>query len=353
MKSNGAHEIESKTTKKGKVFSRVGKLFRNVLNFVKAVAQMKIMSPPHRTYPEAQPNPEKPAKKARETTTTPNAHEVEIGEKKKRKVQQPNAHEVEIGKTKKRKVHQSLFGNLPDELVMNVLSYGNKKDIHRTRVWQSKKVQHLTVTTSKIKAAENNNLDNMIWIYESIGDTDFYSDKKGPSYTGKTIKVCIGKEFHNVVVEWAVTHGNLSMLKWLNEKGCPWCEYTFAVAILYGSVHGSLEVMEWLKLNDCPRAWNTDTFFVAARHGNFSILKWLHENGCPWDEWTFTAATEHGQLEVLEWLKLKECPWDNHAMYVACRNDDIEIIEWLKLNGCPGSWIPEKMDLWAAQNGNL
>ena len=68
---------------------------------------------------------------------------------------------------------QSLFGKLPDEMVLTVLSYGEIKDIKRTRVWQSKKVQHCTETRSNFKASENNNLENLKWIYGFIGDTDF------------------------------------------------------------------------------------------------------------------------------------------------------------------------------------
>ena len=68
--------------------------------------------------------------------------------------------------TKKQKVEitiSSLFGELPDEMVLTILSYGEMNDIQNTRIWQSKKV----------KASENNNLDNLKWIYECIGDTNF------------------------------------------------------------------------------------------------------------------------------------------------------------------------------------
>ena len=79
--------------------------------------------------------------------------------------------------TKRQKVEsmsrQSLFRDLPDEMVLNILSYGKMEDIQNTRVWQSKKVQRCTETISNIKASCNNNLDNLKWIYGFIGDTDF------------------------------------------------------------------------------------------------------------------------------------------------------------------------------------
>ena len=130
---SNAHEIKIKITKKGKVFRLVEKSCRTVLNIVKPVAQMQIMPHPHRIFP-AQPNPENPAKEAREATTTSNAHEVEIRKTKESKEQ----------------YDMSLFCKLHDEQVSNILSiYRDLDDIDGTRVWPSKEVQHFTETTWK------------------------------------------------------------------------------------------------------------------------------------------------------------------------------------------------------------
>ena len=67
-----------------------------------------------------------------------------------------------------------LFESFPDEIVLIILSYGTMDDIQSTRGWQSNDVQHYTETTSKLKAAENDNLDNIKWIYETIGNIKFY-----------------------------------------------------------------------------------------------------------------------------------------------------------------------------------
>ena len=80
-------------------------------------------------------------------------------------------------KTKKQKIEscisrQSLFGKLPDEMVLTILSYGEMVDIQSTRIWQSKEVQHCTKTISNFEASKNNNLDNLKWIYGFIGDTE-------------------------------------------------------------------------------------------------------------------------------------------------------------------------------------
>ena len=80
-----------------------------------------------------------------------------------------------------------LFGVLPDEMVLSILSYGTIKDIENTRVWQTEKVKECTTTTTMIKAAKNDNLDTMKWIYHYIGKTEFHNDPKKPK------KNCTGK----------------------------------------------------------------------------------------------------------------------------------------------------------------
>ena len=91
-------------------------------------------------------------------------------------------YETSGGMVKKRKMEiqpkrrLSLFNGFPDEIVLIILSFGTMQDIRGTRVWQTAIVQHCTVTTNKTKAAENDNLDNLKWIHNCIGDTEFSID---------------------------------------------------------------------------------------------------------------------------------------------------------------------------------
>ena len=71
-----------------------------------------------------------------------------------------------------------LFGKLPDEMVVNILSYGTIEDIQNTRVNQTEKVKECTKTRSKLEAAEKNNLDNLKWIHVYIRDTEFENNFK-------------------------------------------------------------------------------------------------------------------------------------------------------------------------------
>ena len=61
-------------------------------------------------------------------------------------------------KVQNNRLRQLLFGRLPDEMVLTILSYGEMEDIQSTRIWQSKKVQHCTETRSNWKASIMNPL---------------------------------------------------------------------------------------------------------------------------------------------------------------------------------------------------
>jgi hypothetical protein len=98
--------------------------------------------------------------------------------------------------------------------------------------------------------------------------------------------------------------GNIRLMKWFYENGCPWNVDVFECA----AEHGSLENMKWLKANGCP--WDEFTFEVAARHGNLENMKWLKANGCPWGFDTFDCAVKHGNLEMIQWLKENGCLWN-------------------------------------------
>ena len=66
------------------------------------------------------------------------------------------------------------------------------------------------------------------------------------------------------------------------------------------------------------------------------MLKWARENGCPWDEWTCALAVYGGHLEVLKWARAKDCPWWNeYTCAWATEYGQLEVLEWARENGCP------------------
>ena len=100
-------------------------------------------------------------------------------------------------------------------------------------------------------------------------------------------------------------NGNLVLLQYLHDKGCPLDKVTCSAAAVSG---GHLECLKYLHEIGCP--WDEWTCTEAARGGHLECLKYLHEEGCPWDEWTCTEAAGGGHLECLKYLHDEGCPWD-------------------------------------------
>ena len=48
----------------------------------------------------------------------------------------------------------------------------------------------------------------------------------------------------------------------------------------------------------------------AAEGGNLAMLQWLKNEGCPWDNRTCAYAAKNGHMDVLKWARGENCPWD-------------------------------------------
>jgi len=56
------------------------------------------------------------------------------------------------------------------------------------------------------------------------------------------------KQRSSAVCDWAASRGDLKMLMWARENGCPWFEQTFTK----GTAPGDLALLTWAKENGCP-----------------------------------------------------------------------------------------------------
>ena len=135
-------------------------------------------------------------------------------------------------------------------------------------------------------------------------------------------------------------NGNLDLLKYLHENGCPWDQSTCTCA----SLVGHLECLQYAHENECP--WDEDTCKYAAEKGHLECLKYLHENGCPWDEDTCSNAAKFGHLECLKYAHENGCPWDEKTCSNAAYNDHPESFKYAVENGCPQSTNTE-YNVWA------
>jgi hypothetical protein len=105
-------------------------------------------------------------------------------------------------------------------------------------------------------------------------------------------------------------------------------DFHFGAAIL-----GNLEL---LKIVEDQSEWRVEKFTtVAARAGQLHILKWAIEKGCPWDPKIIESAAEYGSVEILKFLRELGCPWREEAIYVAANRGNLEFVKYSMEHGCP------------------
>jgi hypothetical protein len=95
-----------------------------------------------------------------------------------------------------------------------------------------------------------------------------------------------------------------------------------------------LEYLVWLReVKNC--AWSEGTIKEAARLGNLAMVKYCTENGCPMHEYACSLAAEKGHLDVLKYLHEHDCPWDSEACYWAQLNNHVDCLNYLIEQKCP------------------
>lgn len=72
--------------------------------------------------------------------------------------------------------------------------------------------------------------------------------------------------------------------------------------------------------------------------GQLSVLQWVRENGCPWDDYTCSWAANSGHLEVLKWALANGCLWELRSWTTIVKNavkskEHMAVLEWLRANG--------------------
>ena len=96
-----------------------------------------------------------------------------------------------------------------------------------------------------------------------------------------------------------------------------------------------LEYLVWAReVKNCD--WDERTINMAAIKGNLAMVKYCVENGCPMHAWACELAAEKGHLDVLKYLHENDCPWDSEACSFAHGNNRIDCLNYLIEQKCPG-----------------
>ena len=166
-----------------------------------------------------------------------------------------------------------------------------------------------------------NKMHILEWIYELLewDETQQQAAKDRENNFGK----------ESMLVAKASRHGNLSMVKFLIDKGF---EYMHTVVTQAASASGNLEVLMYLRSLDCP--WSETIYLAAAEHGHLEILKWAESHGCPWDNSDlFPAAAKSSNRDVYQWLLDRQCPFKEEvSFHVACECGNFEFMKFSRAN---------------------
>ena len=96
-----------------------------------------------------------------------------------------------------------------------------------------------------------------------------------------------------------------------------------------------LEYLVWLRE---VKNWDWDSWTInmAALQGNLAMVKYCVDNGCPMNAGACMYAAKKGHLDVLKYLHENDCPWDSLACHDAHDNKQIECLNYLIDQKCPG-----------------
>src|SRR4051812_18897833 len=61
---------------------------------------------------------------------------------------------------------------------------------------------------------------------------------------------------------------------------------------------------DWYNVfRNTPRVSPCKCISECAFYGELQLIQWLRENGCPWNEDTYSSATKGGHLKIIKWLR--------------------------------------------------
>ena len=96
-----------------------------------------------------------------------------------------------------------------------------------------------------------------------------------------------------------------------------------------------LEYLVWAReVKNCD--WNSWTINAAAEQGNLAMVKYCVDNGCPMHRYACLCAAEKGHLDVLKYLHENDCPWDSDTCRSAHEYNRIDCLNYLIEQRCPG-----------------
>ena len=198
-----------------------------------------------------------------------------------------------------------------------------------------------------------------------------------------------GCEWSEDAFNWAAESGNLEVLKYMHEEGCPWNEQWYEdygyeeSAIIKAVMSGNVEMVRWLR--SVGAEWSGYEFEFAAAYGGVMLeflweqfqggealyfdpqdtldkacaggdvesLKWCLKHGCELSADCFECAAMSDSYSLDKIKILREdlcCPWDEVTCAGAAGSNRLDVLQWVRARGCP--WDATTM-MRAAERGRM
>lgn len=103
----------------------------------------------------------------------------------------------------------------------------------------------------------------------------------------------------------AARAGQVQVLQWLHDNGHNYVNYETITQL--ATEGGHVSIWEWMREYGVI-SWSPDACKSAARHGQLHVLQWLRQNGCPWDGQVIGIAKSKGYEHIVEWARANGCP---------------------------------------------
>lgn len=117
---------------------------------------------------------------------------------------------------------------------------------------------------------------------------------------------------------------NHKVVKWLVDNGAPKDDTT----MYFLAQNGDIDMVKYLR-SKCWK-WNSEDMVAAAVSGNLELVIWMAENGCPSRYLALREATRWGHVKVVKWLVNNGCRYDETLIDLANKYRRSKISDWLK-----------------------
>jgi hypothetical protein len=139
------------------------------------------------------------------------------------------------------------------------------------------------------------------------------------------------------------------LVQWLIESGMR----TTPSGVVFAALNGRMSTVQLYLANGCPISNLSKVAAAAAESGNLELLQWFAEQGCPVDEpVTAAAAAGSGNVSMVSWLLTQGAAFESaEVVTAAATNGHLHMIKHLRALGCP--WDMQAVCVKAASSGSL